>query len=293
MKPSAHILQALQRSKLLVRGAVASTGIGERKSRKVGSGMDFADFREYAPGDETRHLDARLYARFGSFYVRQYDVAMQLPITIVVDGSRSMLGGGGDKLTMALWLANVLGYTALRSSDQVQLAFWSGAGLDVSRRLAGTNKYRELSEWLERQQSEGTAPFETCFAGLGDALPERGLVILISDFWMGALEDNLGLLAAKGSELWAMQLLSRGEIDPTTMPEGEVTVTDAESGETVAIAIDQTALDGYQALLEEHQTALHHAFTALGGRHNLIATDADFEAFVLHEMGAAGMLSRV
>lgn len=291
MTPSLHVLQALARSKLLTRDAAASTGIGERRSRKVGSGMEFADYREYGPGDETRHLDARLHARTGGFYIRQHDVEMQLPITIVIDGSRSMLSAGPDKFAMALWLAEVLGYVGLRSSDQVRLAFWSGSSLEVSRRMSGANKHRAMREWLGALTTGGLGSFETGFGQLADSLPGQGLVVLLSDFWIHAMQTHLTALAASGSEIWAMQLLSPHEMDPGLLPEGEAMIIDAETGDTLSVAIDRATLAGYQQLFADHQAGLIDALNAVGGRHNLIQTGANLERFVLNDMRAAGMLS--
>src|SRR5690242_1165013 len=105
MKPSASLLTVLSRLRLRARHAVASGGVGERPSRQKGSGIDFADYRAYVPGDDTRHLDARLHARLGGFFVREYEVMKQLPVTILIDGSRSMLQGS-LKLDLAKWLAS-------------------------------------------------------------------------------------------------------------------------------------------------------------------------------------------
>ena len=69
MTPSPRLLQSLQRSRLLVRSAKATVGIGERRSDAKGSGMEFLDFREYQPGDDVRHLDPHLFARTGAHYV--------------------------------------------------------------------------------------------------------------------------------------------------------------------------------------------------------------------------------
>ena len=90
MTPSPRLLQSLQRSRVLVRSAKATVGVGERRSNAKGSGMEFLDYREYQPGDDVRHLDPHLFARTGGHYVRQYAVYQQLPITIIVDGSASM-----------------------------------------------------------------------------------------------------------------------------------------------------------------------------------------------------------
>src|SRR5258708_11880258 len=97
MIPAAGLMTALMRSRLAARHAHATIGIGERRSRAKGSGMEFMDHREYQPGDDVRHLDPHLYARTGGYFVRQYAVTRQLPIAIIVDGSASMNFGTPTK----------------------------------------------------------------------------------------------------------------------------------------------------------------------------------------------------
>src|SRR5260370_37632622 len=90
MIPAAGLMTALMRSRLAARHAHATIGIGERRSRAKGSGMEFIDHREYQPGDDVRHLDPHLYARTGGYFVRQYAVNRQRPIAILGDGRASM-----------------------------------------------------------------------------------------------------------------------------------------------------------------------------------------------------------
>lgn len=293
MKPSAHILQRLQRARFLTRHAVASTGIGDRKSKDVGAGMDFADYREYVPGDETRHLDARLYARHGKFYVRQFEVERQLPVTILIDGSASMAADDGTKLELARWLAAVFGYIALTGGDQVQLAFWTGKRLNVSRQMSGAKSYRIITDWIDGEEPEDQAqPFEDAFASLVDQLPSKGLLIVLSDFWMEDIENRMVTLAGKESEVWAMQVLSPAEIDPTLLPKDDLTLQDVETGDTVELAVGPAMVEEYTALFNAHQSQLSDAIASVGGRHHLVRTDSDPEHFVLHDLRAAEMMSR-
>jgi uncharacterized protein (DUF58 family) len=111
--PSPRLLQSLRRSRLLVRSAKATTGIGERRSKAKGSGLEFLDYREYQPGDDVRHLDPHLFVRTGAHYVRQYAVYQQLPITIIVDGSASMNFSTPSKFDVAVGVASALAFIGL------------------------------------------------------------------------------------------------------------------------------------------------------------------------------------
>lgn len=290
MKPNPHFLQALRLSQLRIRHAAASTGIGERRSRAKGSGMEFADFREYVPGDDMRHLDARLHARLGTFYIRQYEVMMQLPVTVVVDASRSMLAGTPRKLDIATWLANGLGYLALAGGDRVEIAWWSGERLEMSPRFSGISRTQRLFGWLEGQQASGRAPFEATLARLAELLPANGLVILISDFWLDDPAAALTPIAATGSEIWGFHVLTPEEADPAQIAEGEVQLTDAESGAEVLVTLDRAVLAEYREVLAAHQALLRTTIGDLGGRYVVSRTDADMEHLVLHDLRSLGMV---
>lgn len=290
MRPGPHFLQALRLSQLRIRHAAASTGIGERRSRAKGSGMEFADFREYIAGDDTRHLDARMHARHGDYYIRQYEVLMQLPVTILVDASRSMLAGDPTKRDVAVWLADTLGYLALAGGDRVQVGFWSGERLELSPRFTGASRVQRLFAWLEGRSNGGLLPFEAGLPRFAEHLPGRGLVILLSDFWIEDPVSALLPVAATGAEIWAVQILAPEEADPGRLAEGEARLTDAETGEEVLVTLDRAALVQYREALHDWQERLRTAIGDFGGRYLTLSTTADREHFVLSDLRALGMV---
>src|SRR5690606_23552474 len=159
--------------------------------------LEFADFRLYAPGDDTRHLDARLHARLGDYYVREFEVHKQLPVTVVVDASRSMGFGTPEKLAAARWLANVFGYLALAGGDKVQVAVWNGSQTIISPGFSGVGRAQRLFEWVERQQQAGPDGFEQGLADVAPKVAADGLAVLISDWWVEGARDLLSPIAAR------------------------------------------------------------------------------------------------
>lgn len=281
MKPSPHFLGVLNQLQLRVRHAVASTGVGERRSKAKGAGMEFADYRSYIQGDDTRHLDARLYARLGDYYIRQYEVLKQLPVTLVVDGSRSMTSGNPSKLAVAQWLANAMGYLALVGGDTVQAAFWSGRRLAWSPRFHGVRRADRLFAWVEAVAPEDALPFEAAIGEVTSQLPRRGLVLLLSDLWLEQPPAALQALASGAAEVWAFQILAPEERDPPVQASGEVQVIDLESGETVLLAMDSAMIARYREALATWQDDLAEAVRSINGTLVEVRSDEDLEKVLL------------
>jgi hypothetical protein len=284
--PSSSFLHVLSQLQVRVRHAVASTGIGERRSRQKGAGMEFADYRPYVPGDDTRHLDARLHARLGDYFVREYEVMKQLPVTIVIDGSRSM---GGEKLDLAKWLGNCLGYVALAGGDVVRVAFWSGRRLVMSPRFQGVSRADRVFGWIETSATDGARPFDDVLAEVVSEIPRGSLAIVLSDLW---LEEPLVLrgLAGGGAEVWAVHILGAEEIDPPYPAGGEVHLVDSESGEDVVLAVDRGTLASYRDALAEWRGELAAAVRAINGSLLEVTTAQDREKFLLG-LRAKGLLT--
>src|SRR5690606_25748399 len=144
------------------------------------------------------------------------------------------------------WLAATCGYIGLSGGDQVQLAFWTGEMLNLSRLLSGAKSYSHITDWVEHAEPEGQQqPFGDALASLVEQLPQQGLLIVISDFWLEDLSEHLLTLAGKGSEVWALQVLSPEEIDPSLLPSGELTLEDVETSDTVDLAIGPSMVAEY------------------------------------------------
>ena len=287
MKPDSHILQALARARFQPRFAQASTGTGQRRSRDVGSGMDFADYREYAQGDDTRHIDTALYARHGKYFVRQFEVERRLPALLVVDNSASMLAENGMKLALARWLASVMGFVGLAGDDEVWL---SASGMLPSGPIRGVKNFARWSDLVSHHLNGVSAGEPLDFLALAEHCPHNALVLLISDFWIEDLESCLAPLGEKEAEIWAFHLQTPREADPSDLPNGALTLDDAESGESVDIAVTPAMLADYAEALEAHVAGVRDAVTAMGGRHLLVRTDADMETFILRSCRENGLI---
>ena len=290
MTPSPRLLQALLRSRLLVRRAKATVGIGERRSNAKGSGMEFLDYREYQPGDDVRHLDAHLFARTGGHYVRQYAVYQQLPITIIVDGSASMNFGAPTKFDFARGLASALAFVGLAGGDAVQAAVHSGGRLLWSPLVRGTPRAQVIFDWLGAQQPAG-AGFGQALATALPRLTHRGLVILISDWWLDELDADLKVLGSLRQEIVAVHVAAPEELDPARLGAGETRFVDAESGHEVELLIDQMVLDDYKAALDDWQDRLRQQIRRHLGRYLVVRSDTSLDRLLLQDWRRMGLIS--
>jgi uncharacterized protein (DUF58 family) len=287
MTPSPALLAALMRSRFMVRRARATAGIGERRSRARGSGMEFEDYGQYQPGDDTRHLDAHLHARTGQYYVRQYAAYQQLDVTILVDGSASMKFGTPTKFEFGCGLASALAFVALAGGDVVRIGVHRHGGIGWSPRARGAARYRMILDWLTTQQPSGSG----FGRALGETLPHlsgRGLVIVLSDWWDDDLDAGLDILGAQQREVFAVHILSPQELEPALPGAGEVRLIDSESQHEIELPIDRSVLGGYRRALEDWQIRLQRKITRHLGRYLPVRSDASLDHVLLNDWRRLG-----
>jgi uncharacterized protein (DUF58 family) len=287
---SPGLLASLKRSRLLVRRARATVGIGERRSRRKGSGMEFIDYREYQPGDDVRHLDPHLYLRTGSHYVREHAVEQQLPVAIIVDGSASMKFGAPAKFDFSCALAAALAFVGLAGGDVVEVGVHSSGRLSWSPRVRGVRRAPVIFDWLAEQRPGGTGFGKV----LGEALPRlayRGLTILVSDWWVDDPDADLRVLGSMRQEVFAVHVASPEELDPARLGTGEACLVDSETGYEIELMIDRNVLVGYRTAFAAWQDRLRARITAGLGRYIPVRSDASLERLLIHDWRQQGLIA--
>ena len=170
---SPAFLQKLGRTRLGVRYVTPSTGIGERRSRSIGSGIEFTDHRSYQFGDDTRKIDPHILARLGKHYVRQYSVSQALQVTVMLDSSRSMHYGEPGKFAFGRSLAAAFAYAGLSGGDQVLVGAFSRGRVDWHHRLQGVERTAPLMAWLSGLKADGPTDLHRA---IRTAIPRIGKV---------------------------------------------------------------------------------------------------------------------
>lgn len=274
-----EFLSQLWRRKLATRRKAAGCGSGVRASTSLGDGMDFGDFRPYAEGASTRHIDPNLYARLGKLFVRQYVEERPLEIAIVLDCSASMMVPDSAKFDHAQSLVEAFAALSLAGGDSLRL-YCGGA---ESKDFSGKANFAALTQWLQNQKR----PQAMHWRRLEQQSSRSALVIVISDFLFEEPDKNLAPFAAKGVELWTIQVLTPAEDRLDGFALGALTVEDAETGTQLALAITPELVDQYQRLVTAHRQQLATGIRARGGKFHYLRTDQNIERLIL-ELSAGG-----
>jgi uncharacterized protein (DUF58 family) len=180
-------MEALRQVRLRPRGDAEGTFAGPHKSHFRGTAVEFADYREYVPGDDIRLVDWKVFARTERHYVRLYDAERNLLTYLVVDKSGSMEFGGAvqktaSKLEHGSRLAAALAYLVLREGDEVGLSL---ADTALHTHLPPSASWAHLNRMLDSlsgTQADGRTDLVSCLEQVFARIKRRGVLVIISDF---------------------------------------------------------------------------------------------------------------
>lgn len=188
-------LMALEHQRFTTRHRIEGSYGGRHQSRQLGGAGEFVDYREYAPGEDLRRLDWKVFARTGKSYVRLYQDETNLNCTLALDVSNSMRFGGtdddptGSKLEYIQYLATALSYVISRGQDQVGLAVLSDRLIDAIPPGGTRSHVARIQEVIERLATEPSTRLAPALKSLFDRTRGRGVLMLMSDFLIDDLED--------------------------------------------------------------------------------------------------------
>lgn len=241
-------LRQLERLLLLMKSPVRGGLKGGRRSVKRGQSVEFADYRDYTPGDDLRQLDWNVYARLERLFVKLFVEEEDVTVTLLIDASASMATGRPVKLVFAKRAAAALGYIGLASEDRVAVSALSGRVARKRAAMRGSGRvFRLLADLSSIEPADGPTDIVAAARHAAAQLHGRGVVILISDLLDPGADRVIRELAATGSELIVIHVLSPEELDPVL--EGDLRLVDIETGDGIDVTVDLATLDAYKARL--------------------------------------------
>jgi uncharacterized protein (DUF58 family) len=284
-------LRRLESLRVVTKRASLGQLRADRKSRRVGAGIEFADHRDYVPGDDLRILDWNLYGRMERLLVRLFEEDEDLAIDVLVDTSASMATGAPSKLDLATQVGAALAYVGLANLDRVAVTTMSdalGEGVPPAR---GKSRILPLLRFLGVVEARGRTSLASAVRAFvaRRARQRRGLVVLVSDFYDPAgYREALDLLRFARLETVVIQISAPEEAHPTLR--GDVTIMDVETGEERDVTISPGALTAY----ERRHAALLRGLEAFCRERAIpcftVTSDEAFDAVVLRVFRAGGLL---
>lgn len=283
------LVASLERLRLQPRQLRTSSTRGDRLSGRGGMSTDFADYRDYAAGDDLRAVDWNIFQRLRRPYLKTFRRELDRHLVILIDASRSMAAEG--KLAAACRLASALAVPALLAQDRVSV--WVPGQVPGDRLVAPIRGRQAVGAVLQALAGVGEdahgLPLEEAVRVMAARHRGRGACLLLSDFLAADARRTLGRIGALGLELLAVRILAPSELSPQL--EDDCRLVDSETGQTLDIAADPLAL----ALYQEHRAASDAALlgwaSATSGRALVVSSADPTEQVVLETLRRQGWLA--
>ena len=266
-------LRRLEQLELASRRMTAGRMKGERRSVRRGQSVEFADYRNYAAGDDLRQLDWNAYARLEKLFVKLFVEEEDVTVHLLVDASRSMDYGEPNKLDAARRAAAALGYLGLASMDRVSVAFLGDGAATGMRPMRGKRRALELFQFLATPRTERLTGLAAAARSYAARMRGTGPLLLISDLMDPGYLDALRDLAGTRCQLSVLHLLAPDEIEPEVPPDARL--VDNETGQAVEVSGDDDLIERYRARLAEWQDEIASFVSRRGGAYVQVPSDLD------------------
>jgi uncharacterized protein (DUF58 family) len=287
-----ELLAKLDQVDVMSRKIFAGKLQGERRSKKRGVSVEFADYRHYVHGDDLRFVDWNVYARLDRLFLKLFLEEEDLSLLVALDTSFSMDWGNPNKLVFAKRLAMALGYIGLTNHNRVTLYAFSHEGVRPLPSLRGRRRTQEMGAWLLGQAPAGRSAFDVSMRHIALSRQGKGVMVILSDFmFKEGYEKGLRYLAGGGFDTFCLQILCPEEIDPGKAGlAGDLRLTDLEDEDVAEVTVSAALLKRYRENLNAYCGRLRDFCVRRGITHMVIDTSTDLTALLLDYLRKRGLL---
>ncbi len=286
---TAEFIARLDALEILSRKIFVGRMKGERRSKKKGESVEFADYRNYVVGDDLRFLDWNIYARLEKLLLKLFMEEEDLNVSILLDVSQSMDWGDPHKGLYVKRVAAALAYIGLVNYDRVNLYAYSSTLVEEMRAIRGRRLTSQMLEFLRRLPLGGTSDLTSVAKRFALRHSGKGVAIVLSDFLdKGGYEPGIRYLLSRNLDLYVIQTLSPEEIDPQLA--GDLKLRDVEDDDTAEVTISKPLLDRYKANLQAYCTGLKDHCTRRGITYLFTSTRVPFDTLVLAYLRQRGLI---
>ena len=296
---------------------------GERRSKRRGQSVEFADHRPYVSGDDLRHIDWNIFGRLEKLFLKLFLEEEDLSLHIVIDCSASADTGDPSKFLFMQRLAAALAYIGLINLNRVAISAIgersspSGGGADALRGgggaatsgsspsadgpseptglistlrdLRGKRRVQDVAAYICSLEPSGGTRFTDGCKRIALTRRGKGVMVLLSDFLVKeGYESGLRLLKGHGYDVFAIQVLSPQELEPTIG--GDLRLKDVEDADVAEVTITSPLLKKYKQILNAYVNRLHDFCAQRDIIHMMVKSDTPVDVFVMDYLRRRGLL---
>lgn len=286
---SPQLLAQLERLELVSRKVFRGRMKGERKSKRKGQSVEFADFRQYVPGDDLRFIDWNLFARLERLYLKLFLEEEDLHFYALIDTSLSMDFGDPTKLQYAKQLAASLGFIGLCRADRVKIESLGTSSKKPGPVLRGRSSLWRMQEYLAGiEPGENVGLFEGvknfCLRNSG-----KGILVLISDLMdKEGYDKALRFLVTQQMDVYVLHVMCPEELDPQV--KGDLKLIDCEDDDVAEITVSRPLMDKYKRTLASFVDGAREFCTRRGMSYLMVSTDTPVETLVSNYLRKRGLV---
>ena len=262
----------------------------ERRSTRRGVSVEFADYRNYTPGDDFRYIDWNAFARLDELLLKLYEEREDLHIYILVDASQSMTYGELPKLIYAKRVAAALAYIGLSNLDRIGITAFNTTDMHRLPTERGKGKIFTVLNFLDQINGTGETDMEHAFRNFVHMTKRRGLVVVISDlFDPKGFTAGLNMLKFQKHDLFVIHIIDEKEAEPNLL--GDYHLVDIETDQLQPVTINENHIKRYKALFNKYCDDLDRYCTQREISLVRTMTKAPFEELILRIFRMGGFVS--
>ena len=274
---------------VMSRKMLAGKMKGERRSKRRGQSVEFADYRNYTIGDDLRFIDWNIYARLDKLFLKLFLEEEDLSLYILLDVSKSCDFGEPSKARYMKQVAAALGYIGLVNYNRVSVVAMADGVVAETGAIRGRRRVAQMLDFISKLQPTGTSHMAEACKRFALAHRHKGVCVVLSDFFdKGGYENGLRYVAGGKYDLFAVQCLAPQEIEPDL--QGDLKLRDMEDDDMAEVSITQPLIKQYKANLNAYCLSLKDYVTRRGGTYLFTSTSVPFDTLVLNYLRERGLL---
>jgi uncharacterized protein (DUF58 family) len=284
-----EFLHKLEQLELVSRKIFVGRMKGERKSKRRGSSVEFADHRNYTVGDDLRHIDWNVYGRLDKLFLKLFLEEEDLHVYSLLDTSLSMDFGEPTKLHYGKQVAAALAFIGLVNQDRVVLETFS-TGLDSGMpSVRGRSQMWRVVQYLDGLKASGESNLTKAAKAFAVKHAGKGVVVVISDFLdKHGYEDALRYLLARNMDIYVVHVLSQEEVEPELA--GDLRLVDAEDEDEAEVTVSAPLLRRYKENLNAFVGGLKDWCTKRGITYIFTTNQNPFDKLILNYLRERGLV---